>query len=104
MRDHGRVKNSYFDWLSDDDGGEEASEDRCQPLLCLLIAELDTTSDDEENGDSDGQIGEDVGDDETPPWKKEWSFSLAFRLSRLGCRSVYCWCVALHHDECLVQG
>lgn len=88
-----RLRKSYFDWFSDDDGGEEASEDRCQPLLCLLIAELDATNDDEENRDGDEQIGEDVGDDETPPWKREKSFSVFLHLTRLGGHSVRCCCL-----------
>ena len=41
--------DSYFDWLDENDGREETTEQGSEPLLTFHIAKLDATDDDEED-------------------------------------------------------
>ena len=62
--------NTYFERLNENDRGEEAAQQRCQPFLAFQIAEFNTTHDDEEDRHHRHQYRNAIGDEQAPPWKR----------------------------------
>ena len=68
-----RVCRSYLHGLGQENRGEESRDGRCQPFLGFRVAEFDATNDDEEGGDKEHERGERVGDEDAPPWQRQFS-------------------------------
>ena len=62
-------QRQYLGWLDEQDGGEEAREQRRQPLLRLAVAELDAASDGEEDAQRHEHERRRIGDEHAPPRK-----------------------------------
>ena len=64
--------------LSEKDRREEPTDNGCEPLSGLLIAEFDAAGDDEENRNSDENDAQTIGNEDTPPRQHLRRFCLRF--------------------------
>jgi hypothetical protein len=73
----------HLDWLQQDQPREEGDDERGQPLVGLVVAELDGVGPEEEERDGDAQDAEGPADEEAVPGEDNLLFSWSTRFARL---------------------